>query len=138
MITINRYYNRLKFFRTYIGGSKKKELNLFLNAQGDQIDWFEFRKLVILNFEDVLHVTFSRKFATKRLSFWFLGISFCMILFKIIILAFICFGLALISQIFFNYFRYREGRNIVNYDIIIRFTNNFIRQEFGINLPEIT
>ena len=63
---INRTYDKFKLFRTYIGGSKKKELESFLATRGgtdngSEADWFEFRRLVIVQFEDILHVTCSRK-----------------------------------------------------------------------------
>jgi hypothetical protein len=146
-INIERDYTHLKLLRTYIGGSKKEELRIFLDAQGIKkgiinhedlhIDWFEFRRLVIINFEDIIHVIFSRKLIFKKLSFLFLGLSFCMILLNLITLFFICLSLAIISQIFFNYFKYEEKRNIINYDAIIKLTNNSIKQEFGLNLPDI-
>jgi len=140
---IVRNYCCLKLRRTYIGGSKTEELKIFMNVQGiknnkicndPQIDWFEFRRLSIKNFEDVICVTFSRKIFTKITSYMLLLLSFNIMLLNYDILFFICFGLSYIFQAFFQYFKWKEKKEISNYNLVITLTNNMIRKESGLNL----
>jgi hypothetical protein len=143
---IIRSYNHLKLYRTYIGDSKKEEVRRFLIVQGikkeqfsknSKIDWFEFRRLIITNFEDIIHVTFSRKFVAQIFSYIFMFISLLMIFSEIKILFFIYFGLSLFLQIFFQYFKYREHKEISNYKIIITLTNNIIQKKWGLSMTGI-
>jgi hypothetical protein len=141
-----REYNFLKLRRTYIGGSKKEELKEILRVQGIEdgkscenlkIDWLNVRRLAIINFEDIIHVTFSRQFVTKKLSYLFLLLALIVVSFKVGMLFFICFGLLVISQIFFQYFKHNHYKQITNYIVLMTLTNNMIREELGLNMPDI-
>jgi len=141
---INRNYERLKLSRTYIGGSKKEELKTFKNTcnvkenpEDTEVDWLEFRRLVITNFEDILHVTCSRKFVTEKLSYRLLGISFGFVLLKLIVVFFIFLGLSITIYCLFQYFKHKENREIGNYNVVMVFTNNAIREELGLSMPNI-
>jgi len=143
---ITRNYNHLKLYRTYIGNSKKEEKRRFLNVQGikkgqfsenSKIDWLEFRRLAITNFEDIIYVTFSRKFVAQISSYIFIFISSFMIFSEIKFLFFICFGLSILLQAFFQYFKYRERIEISNYNIIITLTNKIIQKKFGFDMMGI-
>ena len=73
-------FDGYKFYRTYIGGSKKKELEAFLKVQGtkddnSECDWMEYSVLLQIHFEDILHVIQSWKIMTFRLSFILLILS---------------------------------------------------------------
>jgi hypothetical protein len=141
-----REYNFLKLHRTYIGGSKKEELKEILRVQGIEdgkpcenlkIDWLNVRRLAIINFEDIIHVAFSRQFITKELSYLFLFVVLFIVFFKIGILFFICLGLLVILQIFFQYFKHNYYKQITNYIVLMTLTNNMIREELGLNMPDI-
>ncbi len=137
---INRTYNKFKLFRTYIGGSKKKELQTFLATRdgtnnGSESDWFEFRRLVIIQFEDILHVTCSRKIFAQKLSYILLFLGMILLSFKI--LSLFCVGIAILLFCLSKYYKNKEHRNICDYNIVMIFTDNYIHQEFGLNLPSI-
>lgn len=141
-----RNYDSLKLRRTYIGGSKTEELKIFLNAQGiksdeisddPEINWFEFRRLSITNFEDIIHVTFSRKLFSEITSYFLLFTSFYLTLLNYHILFFISLGISLVFQAFSYYFKRKENKEILNYNLVIALTNNMILNESGIRLNSI-
>lgn len=144
---INRNYEKLKMLRTYIGGSKKKELQVFLKSQGMSegevfnenkeyvIDWFEFRRLVIAQFEDILCVNYSRRFYAEKLAYLFLSIS--VILYKIKLLSLISAGIAILFYALSKLYKRIGSRNILNYYVAISLTNNMIYRESGLKFPDI-
>lgn len=143
---MDRTYNYFKLCRTYMGGSKKEQLKIFLDAQGidengvcddSQINLYEFRRLVIIDFEDIIHVTFSRKIISEKFSYVALLVSLGLVLLKFVFLFFICFGLSLIMHSFFHYFKYREKREVNNYNVVMALTNVAIHNEYGLNMPNI-
>jgi len=61
---IHRNFKSRKFNRTYIGGSKQRELDLFIEVQGTKEDnsecnWLEYRRLLMEYCNDVLNVIVS-------------------------------------------------------------------------------
>jgi hypothetical protein len=78
---IHRKFNKLKFKRTYIGGSKKRELEIFASVQGakednSECDWFEYRRILMRYCDDILNVILSWKTVLNvmRHAFLILGI----------------------------------------------------------------
>jgi hypothetical protein len=134
-LNLDRSYDSLKLFRTYIGGSKKKELQLFQDTQDSEIKWFEFRRLVITQFEDIIHVRYSWMIFTKRLSYLLLTLALVLLSFKI--LSLICVGLAIFSYCFSKYFESKVSTDVSNYGIVMAFTDSYIQKEFGMFLPEV-
>lgn len=140
---IVRNYNHLKLQRTYIGASKKEEIKTFIGVQDieniddPQIDWFEFRRLSIFSFEDIIHVTFSRKIFSEITSYLLMFISFYLMQLNYNILFFICFGLSILSYTFFRYFMWKQKKEISNYNLVISLTNNMIQKESGMCLMSI-
>lgn len=142
---INRNYEKLKLLRTYIGGSKKKELQIFLKSQGINegevytdsciIDWLKFRKLVVTRFEDILCVNYSRRFYAEKLAYLFLSMGIVLCKFKM--LSLISVSIAILFYALFKHYKRTEGRNIFDYNIAIGLTNTMIRQEFGLEFPGI-
>lgn len=137
---IIRNYDKLKLCRTYIGGSKKEELRIFLKAQGSEtgvIDWIELRRLIIRDFEDIIHVAFSRKYIAEKLSIVFIVLSLFAIFMKLNMLFIILGILSIISRLFYFYFKHKERKEANNYNVALTLTNNVIRDEIGLNLPSI-
>jgi hypothetical protein len=142
---INRNYEKLKLVRTYIGGSKKKELQIFLKSQGindDEvytdsciIDWLEFRKLVVTRFEDIICVNYSRRFYAEKLAYLFLSMG--VVLYRFKTLSLISISIAVFFYALFKHYKRTEGRNILNYNAAIRITNGMIRQELGLEFSGI-
>jgi hypothetical protein len=142
---INRNYEKLKLLRTYIGGSKKKELRIFLKSQGINegeaytdncmIDWLEFRRLVVTQFEDILCVNYSRRFYAEKLAYLFLSMSIVLCGFKM--LSLISVSIAVLFYTLSKHYKRTEGRNIFDYNTVIGLTNTMIRQEFGLEFPGI-
>jgi hypothetical protein len=78
---IYRKFNKLKFKRTYIGGSKKRELEIFASVQGtkednSECDWFEYRRLLMNYCDDILNIIITWKTVSNvlRHAFLVLGI----------------------------------------------------------------
>ena len=77
---IHRKFEKRKFSRTYIGGSKKTELKMFLDAQGTKEDnsecnWLEYRRLLMEYCNDILNVIVSWVDALKKLRIIFAVIA---------------------------------------------------------------
>lgn len=142
-----RDYNYLKIHRTYIGNSKKEQSRIFLKAQGIEkgkrnsdnpnVDWLEFRRLVIQNFEDIIHVIYSRKVIVESLSYILLLMSIPLLLLNYNLLFIISFGLSSLLYIFFEYYKRKEIKEAFNYHVVITITNSMIRKEFGLEIPDI-
>jgi hypothetical protein len=70
---IDKTFEKYKYRRTYIGGSKKDEMRTFTKVQGraddnSQCDWFEYRRILSQYYDDVLNVLFSWKNLTENIS----------------------------------------------------------------------
>ena len=77
---IHRKFNKRKFVRTYIGGSKAEELKRFTDVQGTKEDnsecnWLEYRRLLMEYCNDVLNVIVSWVDALKKLRIIFAVIA---------------------------------------------------------------
>jgi hypothetical protein len=70
---INRTFNKKNYRRTYIGGSKQKEMRIFTKVQGkaddnSECDWLEYRRILMQYFDDVWNVLDSWKELTDYVS----------------------------------------------------------------------
>lgn len=93
-----RIFNERKYWRTYIGGSKQREMWIFTKVQGraednSQCNWLEYRRILIQYYDDVWNVLDSWKILIQNISFIILiiGVLFLtnnMIFFSIIALSF--------------------------------------------------
>ncbi|MDA3780577.1 MAG: hypothetical protein PF487_10225, partial [Bacteroidales bacterium] len=77
---IYREFNKLKFKRTYIGGSKRNENKIFNDVQGimgdnSDCNWIEFKRLIIQYMDDKLNIIFSWKYIFNIISFIFIIIT---------------------------------------------------------------
>ncbi len=71
---IDRTFDGLKFERTYMGGSKKREKQILDEVQGteekeyEDCDWIGFRNALTTHYDDKLNVIFSWRYLFKNLS----------------------------------------------------------------------
>jgi hypothetical protein len=133
---IHRKFNKLKFRRTYIGGSKQRELEIFARVQGtkednSECDWFEYRRVLMQYCDDVLNVTLSWKYVFNFMRYGFLVLSF-FISYLNPIYSIVTIILSIISLILFEIFKTRESRKISAYN----FSLDIINQETGVELPK--
>ena len=137
-MAINRNYEYLKLKRTYIGGSKEKELEIFDQVQNidgnGTCDWLEYRRILFPYLEDELHVNFSRSVASNRLSFILLGISFLFGVFHFIILSVITILLAVIFRAIIIYFKKKITETLCSYNMSVDIVKNKIKIITGLDI----
>jgi hypothetical protein len=135
MIEINLREN--KFCRTYIGGSKKKELEIFMKVQGtkiDDCDWLEYRRLMETYMKDVLHVLNSWKTTFRNESYAMLFIASLYMKHPILFYGFITLGV--FCQIAFFIFQQKEKRNFRAYDACQTIILHEIKKKTGFVLDK--
>jgi hypothetical protein len=133
---INRNYESLKFKRTYVGGSKEKELQIFMQVQNinGECDWIEYRRILFPYLEDVMHVAFSRSFLTKRLSFILLGFSFLLGILHLPILSIITVILSILFRVSFIFFERTIRQTLSSYNLSIDIVKNEIKNLMGFEM----
>jgi hypothetical protein len=135
-IMIDRNYEYLKLKRTYIGGSKEKELEIFNHVQhgGPECDWFEYRRILFPYLEDELHVNFSRSIMSKTLSFILLGISFLLGVSHLAILSLITVSLAILFRVLIKFFEKKITETLSSYNMSIDIVKNKIKIMSGLDI----
>ncbi len=131
---IYREFDKLKFKRTYIGGSKQEELKRFKKVQGTKEDnsecnWIEYRKMLKQYLDDKLNIILSWKYLSGILRISFIVPA---LLFSIINIGIGIFVLlvAVIFHILFWHFKCLEQKKLSEYN----FSLNIINQQTGLNL----
>lgn len=132
---IYREFNKLKFKRTYIGGSKQNELKIFNCVQGTMKDnsdcnWFELRKLLTQYLDDILNIVLSWKYILSLLSIIFIIIGVLVSIinpyFSIPILS-----LSLIFQLISQYLKYLVRKKLSEYDFMFNLLLTEIKKQTG-------
>jgi hypothetical protein len=136
---IDRTFVKNKYRRTYIGGSKEKELNIFRQVQGtkednSECDWLEYRRILTAYLDDVLNVIFSWKNLTQKISFVLLILS--MVLFKFPLIFPIILFLSITSMIIHLKLSAVEKKKLKDYDYCLDVTLNEIRKQTGLILDK--
>lgn len=133
---INREYENLKFKRTYIGGSERKELEIFKQVQNVNgiCDWIEYKRILFPYFEDVIHVAFSRAYITRILSVVFLAISFLFGFFHFNILTILTLSLSILSRSLFFIFDRKTIQALRSYDLSFDIVKNEIKKSTGLEI----
>lgn len=134
---IYREFNKLKFKRTYIGGSKQKELKILNDVQGTMEDnsdcnWFEFKNLLIQHLDDILNIILSWEYIFNILRIVFIIIA----VFISTINPYFSIPILLLSIIFhftFQYLKYRERKKLSEYDFILNILTTEINKQTGIS-----
>lgn len=127
---IYRKFNKLRLTRTYIGGSKQRELELFAEVQGTKVNWLEYRRIFTEYSNDVLNIILSWKHISRIISYIFLGIagliSFVNIgVALVLMLTSICFHLA------YRYLTHKEEKMLAIYNYSFDVILSEIKQETG-------
>lgn len=140
-MAINRIFDNYKFKRTYIGGSKKSEKQMFDETQSDEktgrdVNWFEYRKLLINHFDDKLNVIFSWRILLKNIAIILAIVSLISLYFKNINLFVGLVILSILSQLISIYLKKKENKEMGGYDFCLTITNNEIKQKTGIVLDK--
>jgi len=136
---IKRTFQGHKYKRTYIGGSPKKEMEIFLEVQDTandfkNCDWFEYKRIIITLFDDILHVFLSWEILLKNLSIGFL--LFGLLFYKSILILSVFFGISLLiylSRLILINFRKKKT---ADYNFVLSSILNEIKQRFGLDLSE--
>ena len=118
---INRNYKNLKLLRTYTGGSKEKELEIFMQVQnvGGECDWIEYRRILFPYLEDVLHINFSRSIVTKILSYTFMGFAFLLGLLHLAVLSILILSLSISFRALFVYYKKKIKEAKLSYNLSV-------------------
>jgi len=126
---VHRTFENLKFKRTYIGGSKQRELEIFSKIQGNSndnsdCDWLEYRRIITQYCDDQLNVILSWVFIMERLSIIFLIIAL-IVMFINTHISFSILFISLISRGLFIYFKNKGRKKLFDYN----FSLNIILSE---------
>jgi len=136
---IIRNFEGKKYLRTYVGGSREKELETFLKVQGtkednSECDWLEYRRIFTAYFNDILHVLLSWQDLVRKLSI--LIVILCALFFKIQIVFFILIGVLIALQIVQINLKLRQARHANNYDLGLDITLSEIHKQTGFQLDK--
>jgi len=137
---INRTFEGYKFNRTYIGGSKEKEQELFLKVQGtkednSECDWYEYRRMLVHYFDDVLHTILSWKIIFSKISVGLIIFSILLSFFSLTI-SVISILLSLFFQVLFQIFKKREVEKLKEYDFCLTVVLGEIKEKTGLTIPK--
>ena len=136
-IMINKTFINNKYCRTYIGGSKLKELEIFLKVQNiknksNNCNWLEYRKILTAYIEDKLHILFSWKQLLHKIGYTLLIISIVLFNHKIIIT--ITLSLSIITFIVGSILNKYLQHKIKEYNMCLNITLNEIYKQTGFKL----
>jgi hypothetical protein len=135
---INANYQHLKFKRTYLGGSKEKELEIFMQVQNTDgngtCDWLEYRRILFPYLEDVLHVNFSRSHTSKKMSFILLGFAFLLGLLHVTALSIMAVILAIGFNALHRYFEYKINETQQSHNLSISIVKRQIKNLTGLDI----
>jgi len=134
-----RNFEGRKYRRTYIGGSKERELETFLNVQGtkednSECDWLEYRRIFTTYFNDVLHVLISWKMLMQELSFVVLIIGAFFLRHPTLLFTFI--GLSIVFRFISFNLKLRQIRHSNNYELGLDIALDEIRKQTGLELDK--
>jgi len=131
---IHRKFNGLKFKRTYIGGSKHRELEIFTEVQGTKEDnsecnWLEYRRLLMTYCDDVLNIILSWKYVSGILRIVFAGLTVLVSFMNPTVSIFVL-GVSAIFHFLHIYFKNKEMKRLSEYN----FSLDTINQQTGLAL----
>jgi len=147
---IDRTFKDFKFKRTYIGGSKKREKEIFLEVQSDEsknreCDWVAYRNVNMQYFNDKLNVIFSWRYLFKNISYGFAiftGILFFFYFYYLLNSKFLwivgaSFLISIICHLLYLWFLHKQEVELGNYNLALTIINgeieNLMRQKLKKN-----
>ena len=133
---IHRKFNTLKFSRTYIGGSKKRENEMFADVQGTKEDnsdcnWLEYRRLLMTYCDDMLNIILSWKYVSGIMRIVFAGLTVLISFINPIISIFVL-AVAAAFHFLCLYLKNKEMKNLAEYN----FSLDTINQQTGLVLSK--
>ena len=128
-----------KYRRTYIGGSKKNEREIFLKVQGTKednsdCDWLEYRRLLKTYLDDTITVLSSWKGLCLRESYAFLFIAALYMKTPQLFYSFL--GIAILCQIGYFIFKKKEKDFFRSYELSQTVLLNEIKKVTGLDLDK--
>jgi len=136
---INRIFDDLKFFRSFLGGSKKEEKKIFNEFNSvenlENLDWFNYRITMIKYFDDLLNMIYSWRFLFEKIQYVFAAIALVEFVINPI-LAGVTLGLSIITHIIFKIMCYKQKNKLKEYDFVLSIINNEILNRHGLNLTK--
>jgi hypothetical protein len=133
---IRREFDNWKFTRTYIGGSKKRENEIFIEVQGTKEDnsecnWLEYRRLFMQYCDDVLNIIVSWRDVLGKLRIVFAVLALLISILSIDVGIFFIL-LATISHAMHWHLKCLELKKMSEYN----FSLDVINQETGLTLSK--
>jgi len=137
---IHRKFNKLKFKRSYVGGSKQRELEIFAEVQGtkednSEVNWLEYRRVFTQYSDDVLNIILSWKLVMTKLSIGFLILTALALLINPV-LAVIGLLLSVASRLTAQYFKKKESKSMSMYDYSLNIILSAIKTEAGLHFSK--
>ena len=137
---IHRKFDKLKFKRSYIGGSKQRERDIFTDVQGtkednSEVDWFEYRRVFVKYSDDMLNIILSWKYVTNVLFIIFLVLA-ALVSFSSIQASGLLLILSTVFLLSFQYFKYREKKSLSAYNFSLDIILAAIRKQTGFELDK--
>ena len=128
-----------KFKRTYIGGSRERELEIFMRVQGSKednsdCDWLEYRRVLKTYVDDVIHVLNSWRTTCRNESYVMLFIAILYI--KTPSLFYCSIGLGVLLQITYLILSRRQRNKLIAYEVCQTIIQYEIEKETGLILDK--
>lgn len=129
-------FNTLKFKRTYVGGSKKRELEIFKKVQGfddsnSESDWLEYRRIFTTYSYDLLIVLMSWRYVLNIISYALLIIAILVALTNTYVsVAIIMLGI--ISRLIYIKVKSKEFNQLFVHDFVLKMVTGKIREHTGL------
>lgn len=133
---IHREFDGLKFKRTYIGGSKQRENQMFIEVQGTKEDnsecnWIEYRRMLSHYLNDILNIVLSWKHVSGIFRIVFAVLALLVSFVNPLIAVFV-FGLAVFSHISYGILGKKENKLLSEYN----YSLDVINDETGLSLSK--
>jgi hypothetical protein len=129
-------FDTLKFKRTYIGGSKKRELEIFNRVQGldetnSESDWFEYRRIYTEYSYDLLNVLVSWRYILNIISHVLLILTILVALINIYV-SITIFVLGIVSRLVYLMVKSKELNQIFTHDFVLKIVSEKIHEHTGL------
>jgi len=137
---IHRKFNKLKFKRTYVGGSKQRELEIFHDVQGtkednSEVNWLEYRRVFTQYSDDILNIVLSWRQLTINLRTAFLILA-VLASFMNPVVALIILSASVLFQLAHQYVKHVERKRLSAYDFSLDIILSEIKRETGFNFDK--
>jgi hypothetical protein len=126
-----------KYCRTYVGGSKQAELDIFKKVQGtaednSECDWLEYRRILFAYLDDMLHVLSTWK---TTFSNWSYAMLLLCVLFSNSQLLFIFYlSMGILFQIMRYLFAKKEEAKLRSYYMSYNIVRDEIKKSTGLEI----